>query len=198
LVPLAHDAYTRLTHRENPDPQTLYNEVEPLIKKHDGVIALDDSMLDHFYAKKMPLVQRHWSGKHKRVVWGIDLISLIWSDGDRTVPVDYWVLDKPIDDLTKNDHFQAMISMANRRGFAPQAVLFDSWYWGLANLKLIRDCGWVFLTQLKVNRAVDSERQGYQPVSDSASVWPCLATWATFSSSQMNGWCPTLIEQRGG
>jgi len=166
LVPPSHDAYTRLLQRGEPDPQALYNEVEPLVKKNDGVLIHDDSTLDHFYAKKIEPVHRHWSGKHKRVVWGINLSSLVWSDGDRTLPLDYRVYDKPVDGLTKNDHFQAMIQTAKRRGFCPHAVLFDSWYSGLDNLKLIRTCGWVFLTQLKVNRKVDLDRQGYQAVAD--------------------------------
>jgi len=125
LVPPTHDAYTRLIQRLEPDPETLYAEVEPLVKRDDGVIVLDDSTLDHLDAKKIQAVHRHWSGKHKRVVWGINLISLVWSDGDRTLPVDYRILDKPVDDLTKNDHFQAMVRTAKRRGFSPRAVLLQ-------------------------------------------------------------------------
>ena len=50
------------------------------------VLIADDSTLDHFHATKIELVHRHWSGKHKRVVRGINLISLVWSDGDRSTP----------------------------------------------------------------------------------------------------------------
>ena len=100
--PPAHDAFTRLLHRLEPDPEALWIEAGPLVAKAGGVLILDDSTLDKPYAKKMGLVGRHWSGKHKRVVWGINLISLVWSDGDRTLPVDYRVDDKPVantDDL---------------------------------------------------------------------------------------------------
>jgi putative transposase len=161
----AHDAYTRMLHRIVPDPEVLYKEAEPLVVKSGGVLVLDDSTLDKFYAEKIEPVLRHWSGKHKAVVWGINLISLVWSDGDRTMPLDYRIYDKPNDTLTKNDHFRAMVKMAKERGFHPNAVLFDSWYSGLENLKLVRDCGWTFLTQLKVNRQVDLNRQGYRAVA---------------------------------
>ena len=164
--PPAHDAYTRLLKRLEPDPETLYREVEPLINKNDGVLVIDDSTLDKLYAKKIEPVQRHWSGKHKAVVWGINLISLVWTDGDRILPVDYRIYDKPKDGLTKNDHFRHMVHTAKERGFRPKAVVFDSWYSSLDNLKLIRDCGWTFLTQLKVNRRVDLDRRGYQAVAD--------------------------------
>ena len=162
--PPAHDAYTRLLHRLEPDPETLYREVEPLVDKADGVLVLDDSTLDKLYAKAIEPVHRHWSGKHKSVVRGINLISLVWTDGDRTMPLDYRVYDKPKDGLTKNDHFLAMLDAAKRRGFRPHAVLFDSWYSGLENLKRVRDHGWTFLTQLKVNRLVDLDRRGYRAV----------------------------------
>ena len=162
--PPAHDAYTRLLRRIEPDPETLYREAEPLVDKGAGVLVLDDSTLDKLYAKAIDPVHRHWSGKHKSVVRGINLISLVWADGDRTLPTDYRVYDKPRDGLTKNDHFLAMLDAAKRRGFRPHAVLFDSWYSGLENLKRVRDHGWTFLTQLKVNRLVDLDRTGYRAV----------------------------------
>jgi putative transposase len=127
-------------------------------------VVLDDSTLDKLYAKAIDPVHRHWSGKHKSVVRGINLISLVWTDGDRTMPLDYRIYDKPADGLTKNDHFLAMLDAAKRRGFRPHAVLFDSWYSGLENLKRVRGHGWTFLTQLKVNRLVDLDRGGYRAV----------------------------------
>jgi hypothetical protein len=70
------------------------------------------------------------------------------------------VVVKQRDALTKNDHFQAMLKEAHRRGFVPACVVFDSWYSGLDNLKLIRSFGWVWLTRLKSNRKVNPDRTG--------------------------------------
>ena len=36
-------------------------------------------------------------------------------------------------------------------GFNPECVLFDSWYSGMDNLKIICDLGWTWLTRLKMN-----------------------------------------------
>ena len=69
---------------------------------------------------------------------------------------------------TKNDHFQNMLDAAKTRDFASEAVLFDSWYSSLANLKRVRGHGWIFLTRLKANRKVDPDRQGYRQVGDVA------------------------------
>jgi putative transposase len=166
--PPAHDAFTRLLHRIEPDPETLWDEARPMVRLRGGLLVLDDSTLDKFYAKKIDLVARHWSGKHKRVVWGINLVTLVWTDGDRIIPCDYRIYDKAKDQLTKNDHFLAMLREAKARGFEPQCVAFDSWYSGLENLKAVRDCGWTFLTQLKANRRVNPGRQGLRPVSEAA------------------------------
>jgi putative transposase len=184
--PAAHDAYTRLLHRLEPDPETLYREVEPLLDKNKGVLVLDDSTLDKFYAKKIETVHRHWSGKHKAVVWGINLISMVWTDGDQTLPLDYRIYDKPNDGLTKNDHFRNLVNAAKLRGFQPRAVLFDSWYASLENLKLIRDHGWTFLTQLKTNRKVDLERQGYRAIAD-------VAITATGTIVHLEGFGPIKV-----
>jgi hypothetical protein len=52
-------------------------------------------------------VGRHWSEKHKRVVRGINLVTMVWTDGDRVIPCDYRLYDKAKDGRTKNDHFLA-------------------------------------------------------------------------------------------
>ena len=168
----AHDAFTCLLHRLEPDPAALWAEVAPLVLRAGGVLIVDDSTLDKPYAKKMALVHRHWSGEHHAVVDGINLITLLWTDGDRLIPVDYRVYDKPRDGITKNEHFLAMLLTARERGFTPECVLFDSWYASVDNVRLIRQCGWRWLTRLKANRRVSME---YQP-KRALETWPIAET----------------------
>ena len=165
IDPPAHDAFTRLLHRLEPDPQTLWHEAKAEVTLSDGVLVFDDSTLDHLSARQIELVCRHWSGKHHRVVRGINLMTLLWSDGDRHIPVDYRLFDKGRDQLTKNDHFQAVMREAHRRGFAPRCVAFDSWYASLPNLKLLQGFSWTWLTRLKENRRVNPQRAGMSPIS---------------------------------
>ena len=150
----AHDAFTRLLHRLEPDADALWAETRPLADLGRGALVIDDTTLDKPYARRIRPVTRHWSGKHRAVVQGINVITVLWTDGDRLVPCDYRVYDKAADGLTKNDHFAAMLSAARDRGFRPECVLFDGWYSSLANLKQVRDFGWIFLTRLKSNRLV--------------------------------------------
>ena len=162
----AHDAFTRLLRRIEPDPETLWREARAMVHRNGGLLVLDDSTLDKPYAKAIEMVGRHWSGKHHAVVRGINLITLVWTDGDRTIPCDYRLYDKANDGQTKNDHFLAMIAAAAARGFAPECVAFDGWYSGLENLKALRALGWRWLTRLRSNRRVNLDRQGNKAVAE--------------------------------
>lgn len=163
--PPAHDAVTRLLHRLLPTTERLWQEVKDEVGLNSGSLIIDDSTLDKFYSQKIELVTRHWSGKHKRVVQGINLVTLLWTDGERYIPVDYRVYDKATDGLTKNDHFRAMLAVAYQRGFRPDCVLFDSWYASLKNLKQVRRFQWRWLTRLEHNRLVNPDRQGNRPLN---------------------------------
>jgi len=174
--PPAHDAFTRLLTRLEPDPSALWSEAGPQVRRDDGVLVIDDSTLDKPYAKAIELVTRHWSGKHKAVVQGINLVSLLWTDGDRHIPCDYRVYDTT-DGRTKNDHFGDMVRTAFARGFKPQCVVFDGWYSSLDDLKLIRNCGWTWLTRLKSNRLVNLNRQGTRPLADTAIATTGTEVW---------------------
>jgi hypothetical protein len=162
----AHDAFTRLLQRLEPDAGQVWLEAKTQVRLNQGILVLDDSTLDKPFAKHMELVGRHWSGKHHAVVSGINLITLLWTDGDRAVPTDYRIFDKAKDGLTKNDHFTEMIKSAKQRGFCPSMVCFDSWYASIENLKLIRNEDWHFLTRLKSNRLINPDREGLKPVSE--------------------------------
>lgn len=131
-------------------------------------------------AHKIELVTRHWSGKHGRVVNGINLLSLVWTPVAQVkaeqvravVPCDFRVYDVNADahgqHLTKNDHLRAMLQTAQTRGFVPECVAFDSWYAGLDNLKFIRGLEWHFLTRLKANRQVNPDQSGLVAISSLA------------------------------
>ncbi len=162
----AHDAFTRLLSRLEPDAEQLWEEAKTQIDLKTGILVLDDSTLDKPYSSRNAVVYRHWSGKQKEVVEGINLISLLWTDGVRCVPIDYRVFDKDRDRKSKNDHFAEMLLAAFERGFNPQLVCFDSWYASVENLKLCRALGWHFLTRLKANRQIRFGSGKLQPVAE--------------------------------
>jgi putative transposase len=156
----AHDSYYRLLTDLEPDPEALWQEAQGQIDPGaEGVLVLDDTTLDKPHARQMELVGWHFSGKHDKVVKGINLLTLLWTDGDRHVPVDYRIYTKG--GPTKNQLFRHMLRAAAARGLRPRCVCFDSWYASVDNLKEVRRLGWTFLTRLKYNRRV---RQDFGPV----------------------------------
>lgn len=156
----AHDTYYRLLTELEPDPQALWREAQGQVDPDaEGILVLDDSTLDKPYARCMELVGWHFSGKHNQVVKGINLLTLLWTDGDRHLPLDYRIYRQG--GPTKNQLFREMLRAAAARGLTPRCVCFDSWYASVENLKELRRLGWTFLTRLKCNRRV---RQNFGPV----------------------------------
>jgi putative transposase len=160
-------ALTRLLHRLDPDPAPLWDEAKQHVSLHHGLLLIDDTTLDKPYAQQIALVHRHWSGKHHHVVSGINLVTLLWSDGTDAIACAYRLYDKPVDGVTKNEHFRAMLQTAKERDFHPRFVAFDSWYSSLENLKTVRSLDWHWLTRLKSNRQVNPDG------SDNRAVREC-------------------------
>jgi putative transposase len=163
---IAHESVKRLLERQPHHTEALYDKAKRLIRADEGVLVIDDSTLDKPYSHQIELVTRHWSGKHHRVVQGINLISTIWTDGSAIVPVDFRIYNPDKDGKNKNDHFRDMVRAAAERKFEPGCVIFDSWYSSIDNLKLIRSLKWHWCTRLKSNRLVDPDHSYNRSVSD--------------------------------
>jgi len=100
-------------------------------------------------------------------------MTLLWTQGDSHIPLDYRLDEKSVDGKTKNDHFRSMLETAKARQFSPQCVVFDSWYSSLDNLNLIRSYGWIWLTRLKRNRHVNPECTSNRPIAE-VEIAACL------------------------
>lgn len=99
-------------------------------------------MLDMTYAWKMGLVIHHWSNKHRQVVQGINLLTLLRTDGAASLSCDHRLDEQVTDQLSKNGDFHALLATAQTYGFVPASVIFGRWYACLENLKAIRGHGW--------------------------------------------------------
>jgi len=159
----AHDAFTRRLSRQPLETKALGQEAKELADTKKGLLIL--TTLDKPYAEKMDFVTYHWSGKHRRVVEGISLLTWLWKDGKALIPCDVGVHDKPQAGKSKSQHFQQMLKTAKERGCEPEYVLRDSWYSALENLKLMACFGSFFLTRLKSNRLVNPDGKGNGPIA---------------------------------
>ena len=160
---LSHDSVNRFLARERFEPKDLFDEEQARIELSGGILSVDDSVLDKPYmdSKKASLVDFFWSGKHKRTVKGINLITLFYTDiHGVSVPVNYRIYDKAIE-KTKNDYFREMLKEVLSWGLLPAWVTGDSWYSSLGNMKFIRKLGLNFMFGIENNRTISIERGQY-------------------------------------
>jgi len=163
---VSHDAITDFLQREQLTARHLWELVHGLIADSpDAFLIVDDSVQDKSYSRFIELVRLQYSGAEHGLVRGIGVVNLVHSSGQPGdfFPVDYRIYDPDADGKTKNDHFREMLlhAVADKL-IKARTVLFDSWYAGADNLKLIHRLGLIFFTTLKENRLVSlSKEEGY-------------------------------------
>lgn len=157
---LSHDSINRFLLRENYTPKDLFDEVKEHLILTGGIASGDDSVLDKPYSdpQKNELMGYFWSGKHKRSVKGINLITLYYTDiAGASYPVSFRIYDKR-EGKTKNDYFREMVAEVREWGLEMSWVTGDSWYSGIENLKFLRNEKVGFLFGIAENRQVSIER----------------------------------------
>jgi Transposase DDE domain len=160
LEELSHDSVNRFLLRERYTPKDLFDEVKGELILVGGTASVDDSVVDKPYRdpSKTELVGYFWSGKHKRTVKGINLITLYYTDvAGNSYPVNFRLYDKR-EAKTKNDYFIEMLQEIKSWGVEPDWVTGDGWYSSLANLKLLRNEEVGFLFGVAENRKVSLEQ----------------------------------------
>jgi hypothetical protein len=163
---VSHDTITDFLQSEQLTARHLWELAQGLIvDSPEAFLIADDSVQDKRYSRFIELVRRQYSGAEHGLVRGIGVVNLVHSSGQpgEFFPVDYRIYDPDADGKTKNDHFREMLlhAVADKL-IKARTVLFDSWYAGADNLKLIHRLGLVFFTTLKENRLVSlSKEAGY-------------------------------------
>ncbi len=130
LEGLSHDSVNRFLLREQYEFKDLFDEIKVNIDLIGGTLSGDDTVIDKPYSAPSltELIGYFWSGKHHRVVKGIQLITLYYTDPKgKSVPINYRIYDKQ-EGKTKNDYFREMITEVLGWGLKPKMVTGDSWY----------------------------------------------------------------------
>lgn len=160
---ISHDSVNRFLERERFEPKDLFDGESNKIELAGGILSIDDSVLDKPYMdpSKAELIGKYWSGKHKRVVKGISLITLFYTDiYGVSVPVNYRIYNKS-ESKTKNDYFLEMLREVLSWGLKPSWVTGDSWYSSIGNMKKIRKLNLQFMFGIEHNRTISVERGQY-------------------------------------
>jgi hypothetical protein len=157
----SHDSINRFLLREKYPPKDLFDENKDKMVLEGGTLSVDDSVIDKPYRdpKKTDLVSYFWSGKHKKSVKGINLISLYYTDIlGNSYPVNFRIYDKK-EGKTKNDYFLEMLDEVESWGLKPAWMTGDSCYSSRNNLKSLKKEELGFLFGVANNRLVSVEKE---------------------------------------
>ncbi len=150
----SHDGLTRMLNG-NWSGQTLLDvALRVLFKVVGGYLIVDDTVVEKPYARWLEEAGWVWSSQPSKVVYGVSVVLLVWTDGQIRIPLGYRVWKKG--GPSKFELALELLSYArNRLKCKPQFVLFDSWYPSKVILTRIRDYGWYFVCRLKKNRGFE-------------------------------------------
>ena len=119
-----------------------------------GYLIVDDTVVAKPYARLLGEAAGVWSKKDRKVLFGVAVVLLVWTDGQIRLPLAFRVWQQG--SVSKYDLALELLSYArNRLKCKPQFVLFDSWYPSKKLLKRLRDYGWYFVCHLKKTRVFD-------------------------------------------
>ncbi len=125
-----------------------------------GYLIVDDTVVAKPSARLLGEAAWVWSKKDRKVLFGVSVVLLVWTDGQSRLPLACRVGHKG--GASKYDLALELLSYArNRRKGKPPFVLFDSWYPSKKLLKRIRAYGWYFVCQLKKTRVFDGRALRY-------------------------------------
>jgi len=146
---LSHDSFTRMLQTPCCWPTLLWQKFARRALGSGGWLELDDTVLDKFGAQIFG-VSWVYCSRLQKVVRGINLVVLLWTDGRRRVPIGIRIWRKG--KQSKVVLGAKRLRWAKHLGVRPEYVVMDSWYSAKRLLKQMRSYGWHFVTRLKKNR----------------------------------------------
>jgi len=121
----SHDRVTRMLNGTWSGQTLLDLALRALFAVVGGYLILDDTVVEKPYARLLGEAAWVWSNKQNKVVFGVALVLLVWTDGQVRIPVGYRVWHKG--GPSKVNLALDLLSYArNRLKCKPHFVLFDS------------------------------------------------------------------------
>lgn len=157
LSDLAHDRLYRLLYADFPYSRRLWEWFAGKLVGAGDYLILDDTTWRR-WTKKAEAVSFVWDSSAGKVVFGMSVVLLIWTDGQRKVPVGIRVWQKG--GKSKVCLAEELLRQAHLRGVKPEFVLFDSWYSAASILHLVESFSWRYVCRAKRNRLFDGVKIG--------------------------------------
>jgi DDE family transposase len=168
---ISHDQVTRFLASSAKTSADLWRIAKPLVRQvesDDGVLALDDSIVEKPYTDENELICWHWDHSKNCNVKGINFLTAFYVTAQAGLPVAFDLVTKTetyLDaktgkqkrrsSLTKNERFRMLLHVCIHNQIRFHYVLSDSWYAAADNFKYIKqELQKEFVIPLKSNRKV--------------------------------------------
>lgn len=158
-VGVSHDQMNNLLDEKTFPSSLLWENAKgEIIPSENGYIAIDDSVLDKRYSRKMDCVLRQYSGNVHQVIKGIGVVTCIYINPTTN---QFWTLDHRIyfpkaDSKTKHDHVKEMIQdIVENKKLPFKTVLMDCWYSKMQLLLYLESIGKIYYCPIPCNRLTD-------------------------------------------
>jgi Transposase DDE domain len=159
VLGVSHDSVNRFLNNNCFEPKQIFKEAKSIIgfNLKGGYLSVDDTILDKPYSlyENCQLLGSYYSGKHKRPVKGICLITLFYTDlSGRTSPVNFRIFVKG-KDKSKNQHYRDMVKEVIEWGIRPKFMTADCFYASKENLCKWRGQGYCLCVNVASNNIIE-------------------------------------------
>lgn len=168
---ISHDQVTRMLSGPRMTSKEWRRLVKPQARKieqDDGVIIVDDSIVEKPYTDENEIICWHFDHSIGRTVKGTNFLTTLYYAQDIALPVTFETVsntktyidkktskEKRKSELTKNERYRQMIQATSKNKIPLAYVLNDLWFASAENMRFVKlDLKKEFIMTLKSNRKV--------------------------------------------
>ena len=168
---ISHDKTSKELNKKSYGSKEWWQKVKPLlrqIEKENAVLIVDDSIQEKRYTDENDIVAWHYDHSKGRNVKGVNFVSLVYEQGELSLPIGYHLVAKTIpysdlktrkerrkSEVTKNEVFRDLIEKAKQNEVQFVYVLADTWFASSGNMMYVKHkIGKDFVMPLKSNRKI--------------------------------------------
>ena len=168
---ISHDKVTRFLSDREYTSKDLWLQVKTLVRKietADGVLIMDDTIEEKLYTDENDIICYHFDHTFGRTVKGVNMMSILYHNQQKTIPVSFevvkktkWTIDKKtgkekrVSKETKNQMGRRMVLTCHHNQIQYRYVLADIFFSSKENMEFVK--GTLkkdFIFAIKQNRLV--------------------------------------------
>jgi hypothetical protein len=168
---ISHDQVTRMLSTPKMSSKEWWRLVKPQVRQieqEDGVIIVDDSIVEKPYTDENEIICWHFDHSKNRTVKGINFLTTLYYAQEVALPVAFEIVSKTetyTDEKTgqekrkskhtKNERYRRMLQAIYNNKIPFEYVLNDLWFASAENMRFVKlDLKKEFIMALKSNRKV--------------------------------------------